>query len=51
MELKYIKTSIKEKKNKKNKMIKLENIMYDKLELKINKTLIEGKLTKIKNQN
>ena len=32
-------------------MIKLKNIMYEKLELKINKTLTKKKLTKIKNQN
>jgi hypothetical protein len=52
MKLKYIKTLIKEKKKKEIKrMIKLKNIMYEKLELKINKTLTKGKLTKIKNQN
>jgi hypothetical protein len=41
-----------DKREKKIKtMIKLKNIMYEKLELKINKTLTKGKLTKIKNQN
>jgi hypothetical protein len=51
MKLKYIKTLIKEKKKEIKRMIKLKNIMYEKLELKINKTLTKGKLTKIKNQN
>jgi hypothetical protein len=38
-----------DKREKKIKtMIKLKNIMYEKLELKINKTLTKGKLTKIK---